>query len=116
LRCPPQTSSVTDVDVLRCAHCSDVVGAYEPIYVLLADGTNRRGSSLTLKDQLPGHNCGARQLLARVQLAASAAAVRVRSRPQRGRPAGFWAPSEFRVRAGDGDRVAVIGGALPLRR
>ena len=40
------------MDVLRCAHCSDVVGAYEPIYVLLTDGTNRHGSSLTLKDQL----------------------------------------------------------------
>jgi hypothetical protein len=40
------------MDSPRCAHCRDVVGVYEPVRVVLSDGTERHGSPLTLGDQL----------------------------------------------------------------
>jgi hypothetical protein len=40
------------MDSLRCVHCRDVIGVYEPIRVLLTDGTLREGSRLTLGEDL----------------------------------------------------------------
>ena len=40
------------MDRLRCAHCGDIIGVYEPMRLLAPDGTDRRGSRLTLGDQL----------------------------------------------------------------
>ena len=40
------------MDPLRCAHCQDIVGVYEPVLLILSNGSNRRGSALTLGDQL----------------------------------------------------------------
>lgn len=40
------------MDPLRCAYCRDVIGAYEPVRVLLRDGTDRRGSLVTLREML----------------------------------------------------------------
>jgi hypothetical protein len=42
---------------LRCPRCGTAIGAYEPLVVLLSDGTNRHGSLLTLSTELstPGH-------------------------------------------------------------
>ena len=37
---------------MHCSECHDRVGVYEPIWVLLADGSERRGSPLTLADEL----------------------------------------------------------------
>jgi hypothetical protein len=39
-------------DRLRCVHCGEVVGVYEPARVLLSDGTEQHGSRLTLRAQL----------------------------------------------------------------
>jgi hypothetical protein len=39
------------VERQRCAHCGEVIGVYEPIRVLCADGTSVRGSLLTLGDR-----------------------------------------------------------------
>ena len=36
----------------RCPRCDEIVGAYEPIRVLLFDGSCHRGSRLTLRDLL----------------------------------------------------------------
>jgi hypothetical protein len=36
----------------RCAYCHDIIGVYEPVRVMQRDGTELRGSSLTLGDQL----------------------------------------------------------------
>jgi hypothetical protein len=36
------------VDRLRCAHCQDVIGVYEPVAAILRDGTRVEGSWLTL--------------------------------------------------------------------
>jgi hypothetical protein len=36
----------------RCVYCGEPIGTYEPIRVLLADGDQRRGSSLTLGTEL----------------------------------------------------------------
>lgn len=41
----------------RCVHCGDIVGVYEPARLLLADGTERHGSALTLGAEL-GTPCG----------------------------------------------------------
>jgi hypothetical protein len=38
----------------RCAHCSDIIGVYDPARLLLPDGTNRQGSLPTLRAQLNG--------------------------------------------------------------
>ena len=40
------------MDRLRCIYCGEIVGVYEPIRLLLADGSDRRGSTLSLGDQL----------------------------------------------------------------
>ena len=40
------------MDPPRCAYCQDIVGVYEPVRVLLSDGSNRRGSALTLGGKL----------------------------------------------------------------
>ena len=40
------------MDRSRCAHCGEIVGVYEPMRLLLPDGTHRPGSRLTLRDQL----------------------------------------------------------------
>jgi hypothetical protein len=39
------------VESLRCAHCRDVIGVYEPITVVLPDGTARSSSRLLLDDE-----------------------------------------------------------------
>jgi hypothetical protein len=36
------------VERLVCAHCGDVIGSYEPIRVVLADGSDRHVGMLTL--------------------------------------------------------------------
>ena len=36
----------------RCAYCLEIIGVYEPVSVMLGDGTELKGSSLTLGDQL----------------------------------------------------------------
>jgi hypothetical protein len=41
-----------DLDRLGCAHSGEIVGVYEPMRLLLADGRDRRGSPLTPGDQL----------------------------------------------------------------
>lgn len=41
-----------DVDRLRCVYCGEIVGVYEPIRLSLADGSDRRGSALSLSDLL----------------------------------------------------------------
>ena len=40
------------VDRSRCAHCAEIIGVYEPMRLLLPDGTDQRGYALTLADQL----------------------------------------------------------------
>lgn len=40
------------MDPLRCAHCGDVIGVYEPTRVTLADGTTMNGACLTLRPEL----------------------------------------------------------------
>jgi len=37
---------------LRCAHCGDVIGVYEPLRVILSDGAELNGSRLTLGTEL----------------------------------------------------------------
>jgi len=37
---------------VRCAHCRDVIGVYEPLRLMLGDGTELSGSLLTLGAQL----------------------------------------------------------------
>jgi hypothetical protein len=36
-------------------HCGEIVGVYEPTRLLLAEGSDRRGSRLTLGDELAAH-------------------------------------------------------------
>lgn len=36
----------------RCAYCDEIIGVDEPVRVMLGDGTELKGSSLTLGDQL----------------------------------------------------------------
>lgn len=36
----------------RCAYCHEIIGVYEPVSVMLGDGTELKGSSPTLGDQL----------------------------------------------------------------
>ncbi len=36
----------------RCAYCHEIIGVYEPVRVILADGTKLQGSSLRLGHQL----------------------------------------------------------------
>jgi hypothetical protein len=31
-----------------CAHCEEVIGVYEPVWLVLPDGTSRKGSLITL--------------------------------------------------------------------
>ena len=40
------------MDRLRCEHCVEIVGVYEPMRLLLPDGRDRHGSPLSLGDQL----------------------------------------------------------------
>jgi hypothetical protein len=40
------------VKTLRCAHCGEVIGVYEPTRVVLGDGTELNGSRLTLRSEL----------------------------------------------------------------
>lgn len=40
------------MDRLRCGYCGEIVGVYEPIRLLLPDGSDRRGGVLSLGDQL----------------------------------------------------------------
>jgi len=40
------------MDRLRCARCQDIIGVYEPIMVILRDGSKRAGSPLTLNSEL----------------------------------------------------------------
>ncbi len=40
------------MDDLRCESCQDVIGVYEPMRVILRDGSERTGSRLTLRDEL----------------------------------------------------------------
>lgn len=40
------------VDRPRCARCGDVIGVYEPLCVITADGRCLRGSPLTLSSEL----------------------------------------------------------------
>lgn len=46
-----------EMEVLPCAHCGEVIGVYEPAWVILDDGTELRGSRLTLASELetPGN-------------------------------------------------------------
>ena len=34
---------------LRCAYCGQMIGVYEPVRVVFADGSDRRGSLLMLR-------------------------------------------------------------------
>lgn len=36
----------------RCAYCGGIIGVYEPVRVIVADGTELKGSSLMLGEQL----------------------------------------------------------------
>jgi len=36
----------------RCAYCHELIGVYEPVSLMLGDGIELKGSSLTLGDQL----------------------------------------------------------------
>jgi hypothetical protein len=36
----------------RCAYCHEIIGVYDPVRVMLRDGTELKGSSLTLGEQL----------------------------------------------------------------
>ncbi len=40
------------MDDLRCEICQEVIGVYEPMRVILCDGSERTGSRLTLRDEL----------------------------------------------------------------
>jgi len=40
------------MDRPRCARCQDIIGVYEPMVVILPDGSKRAGSHLTLKSEL----------------------------------------------------------------
>ena len=40
------------MDRPRCAYCHEIIGVYEPARVMLRDGTELKGSTLTLADQL----------------------------------------------------------------
>lgn len=40
------------VDRLRCARCGDIIGVYEPTWVLGGDAGSLQGSWLTLRDEL----------------------------------------------------------------
>ena len=40
------------MDRVRCQHCGEIVGVYEPMRLLLPDGHDRHGSPLRLGDQL----------------------------------------------------------------
>ena len=37
---------------VRCQHCGEIVGVYEPMRLLLPDGGDRHSSPLSLGDQL----------------------------------------------------------------
>lgn len=37
---------------LRCEHCHEIIGMYEPMLAILRDGSERTGSRLTLRDEL----------------------------------------------------------------
>ncbi len=39
---------------VRCAHCRDVIGFYEPAHLILADGRELSGLLLTLSSELGG--------------------------------------------------------------
>lgn len=45
-------SQTQKMDDLRCESCQDVIGVYEPMRVILRDGSERTGSRLTLRDEL----------------------------------------------------------------
>jgi hypothetical protein len=47
-----RASGIAEMEVLRCAHCRDVIGVYEPAWVILDDGRELRGSWLTLGAEL----------------------------------------------------------------
>ncbi|HEX5923141.1 MAG TPA: hypothetical protein VFY45_04875 [Baekduia sp.] len=40
------------METLRCALCGEIIGVYEPARAIMGDGTERRGSRLTLRDEL----------------------------------------------------------------
>jgi hypothetical protein len=40
------------VDRRRCAYCDEIIGVYEPVRVMLVDGSELIGSMLTLGEQL----------------------------------------------------------------
>ena len=44
-----------DVNRLRCQHCGEIVGVYEPARLVLSDGTNWRGSPLTFDVAVEAH-------------------------------------------------------------
>lgn len=44
------------VERLCCASCGDVIGAYEPMLAILPDGSERKGSRLTLRSELEHPN------------------------------------------------------------
>jgi hypothetical protein len=37
---------------MRCPQCQEPIGVYEPVWVVRPDGSQRRGSVLTLRDEL----------------------------------------------------------------
>jgi hypothetical protein len=45
---------------LRCSHCGDRIGVYEPAWLELADGTLRSSSFLNLPHDLPAGERAAR--------------------------------------------------------
>jgi len=40
------------MEPVRCARCAEIIGVYEPVRVVLSDGTDRHGSLLSLDDEL----------------------------------------------------------------
>ncbi|MGO9823254.1 MAG: hypothetical protein ACLPTJ_21705 [Solirubrobacteraceae bacterium] len=45
-------SAGIEMEVLRCTHCGERIGVFEPAWVILEDGTELRGSCLTLSSEL----------------------------------------------------------------
>ena len=52
MRSSERRRTVCAMDRLCCAYCRDVIGVYEPTRVILDDGTELRGSRLTLRSEL----------------------------------------------------------------
>jgi hypothetical protein len=41
-----------EIEVMRCSRCQETIGVYEPVRLLRPDGSERRGSVLTLAEDI----------------------------------------------------------------